>query len=397
MSRIVVTGIGVITSLGHTAIENRNALVKGISGIGKSRFVKSKYTDTLPFAEIKIETNSLAEKFNVHIPGTSRTMLLALHAMQEAITNSNLSTHQLQSYETAIINASTVGGMYLTDELYKDANAATDYSAYLSSYDCASVAIFLQKHFGIKGVSNTINTACSSGANAIMYGARLIKNGLAKRAVVGGVDCLSKFTINGFNSLNILSSQPCRPFDKDRNGLNLGEGAAYLVIEKEEDVKDKRVYAILSGSANTNDAFHPSSLSDKGVGPVTAMQGALKTSGLQSQQIDFVNTHGTGTENNDRVEGVAMQTVFNNVVPPFASAKSKTGHTLGAASAVETVFAVLSLMYQEIYPSLSFAAPDTVTGLIPNTAYNKRELKHVMVNSFGFGGNCSSLVVSSVS
>lgn len=396
MSRIVVTGIGVITSLGNTATENRNALVKGISGIDKSHFVKSKYADSLPFAEIKIETQSLAEKFSAHTLGTSRTMLLALHAMQEAVLHSNLSEQQLQSYDTAIINASTVGGMYLTDELYKDANKATDGSVYLSSYDCASVAMFLQSHFGIKGISNTINTACSSGANAIMYGARLIKNGLAKRAVVGGVDCLSKFTINGFNSLNILSSQPCRPFDKDRNGLNLGEGAAYLVLEREEDVKDKKVYALLSGYANTNDAFHPSSLSDSGVGPVLAMQGALKISGLQSHQIDFVNTHGTGTENNDRVEGVAMQTVFNNTVPPFASAKSKTGHTLGAASAVESVFAILSLMQQEIYPSLSFDFPDIVTGLIPNTVYSKKELKRVMVNSFGFGGNCSSLVFSVV-
>ncbi len=394
MSRIVVTGIGVITSLGNTATENRSALVEGISGIGKSHFVKSKYADSLPFAEIKIETYSLAEKFRAHTPGTSRTMLLALHAMQEAVTHGNLSAQQLQSYDTAIINASTVGGMYLTDELYNDANRDTDGSVYLSSYDCASVAIFLQKHFGIKGVSNTINTACSSGANAIMYGARLIKNGLAKRAVVGGVDCLSKFTINGFNSLNILSSQPCRPFDKDRNGLNLGEGAAYLVLEKEEDVKDKKVYAVVSGYANTNDAFHPSSLSDNGTGPVLAMEGALHASDLRPQQIDFVNTHGTGTENNDRVEGVAMQTVFNNAVPPFASTKSKTGHTLGAASAVETVFAVLSLMHQEVYSSLGFAAPDSVTGLIPNTAYNKKELKHIMVNSFGFGGNCSSLVIS---
>ena len=119
----------------------------------------------------------------------------------------------------------------------------------------------------MKGIVNTINTACSSSANAIMYGARLIRHGLAKRAIVGGADSLAKFTINGFNALHILSSDICTPFDKDRKGLNLGEGAAFLVLEKEEDIHNRKVYAELTGYGNANDAFHPSSISDQGDGP----------------------------------------------------------------------------------------------------------------------------------
>src|ERR1700730_15848493 len=154
--------------------------------------------------------------------------------------------------------------MFVTYELYHDANKIDEGSVFLASYECSSVALFLQARYGLKGIVNTINTACSSSANAIMYGARLIRHGLARRAIVGGVDSLAKFTINGFNALHILSSEICTPFDKDRKGLNLGEGAAFLVLEKEEDTKNRKLYAELSGYGNSNDAFHPSSISEQG-------------------------------------------------------------------------------------------------------------------------------------
>src|SRR5262249_14889758 len=153
------------------------------------------------------------------------------------VENAGLDSTLLSSPGTALIGATTVGGMCLTDELYHDANNSDHGSEYLASYDCGSSTLYLQSKYAIGGIVNTINTACSSSANAIMYGARLIKNGLASRVIAGGTDSLAKFTINGFNSLHILSKQPCRPFDRDRQGLNLGEGAAFIVLEKEQDCK----------------------------------------------------------------------------------------------------------------------------------------------------------------
>jgi len=253
--------------------------------------------------------------------------------------------------------------------------------------------MFLQKRYQINGIVDTINTACSSSANAIMHGARLIHHGLAERAIVGGVDSLAKFTINGFNALHILSDEICTPFDEKRKGLNLGEGAAFLVLEKEENIHNKHAYAELTGYCNSNDAFHPSSLSDDGEGPYFAMKGALKKANLTSDKIDFINAHGTGTENNDEKESIAMIRLFEKT-PSFISTKSYTGHTLGAAGAIEALFSILSLCNGEIYPEINFSSPIVSTGLTPVSSYQKKDLQHVMSNSFGFGGNCSSLIFS---
>jgi 3-oxoacyl-(acyl-carrier-protein) synthase len=255
--------------------------------------------------------------------------------------------------------------------------------------------MYLQERYAISGIINTINTACSSSANAILYGARLIKNGFAERAIVGGVDSLAKFTINGFNALHILSPEKCAPFDENRKGLNLGEASAFLVLEKEEAIAGKKVYAELTGYCNTNDAYHPSSLSDEGEGPYLSMKGALAIAGISPAAVSFINAHGTGTENNDLTESRAMLRLFENM-PAFASTKSNTGHTLGAAGAIEAVYSILNLVHQEVYATLNFKQPIEATGLQPVQSYKKMPLKHVMSNSFGFGGNCTSLIFSAV-
>lgn len=343
--------------------------------------------------EVKASTEWLKEKLQVKDRGVTHTTLLAIHAFEEAISHSGLSAYSLTASDTAFINASTVGGMCLTDELYHDANEDTEGSEYLASYDTASVSIYLQSRYHLGGIVNTINTACSSSANSILYGARLIKNGLAKRAIVGGVDSLAKFTVNGFNALHILSSNICTPFDEGRNGLNLGEGAAYLILEREEDITGKPVYAELTGFGNANDAYHPSSLSPTGEGPYLAMKEAVNYAGIAPSFIDYINAHGTGTENNDEVESIAMTRLFDKV-PAFSSTKSFTGHTLGAAGAIEAVYAILSLYHQEVYPSLHFSKAIPTTGLQPIARYTTMPVNNVMSNSFGFGGNCTSLIFS---
>ena len=393
MSRIFVTGMGVISAIGDNVTANRNSLMQGKSGISHAEFLSSKYASLLPFGEVKISTQELKEKLKAQESGITRTSLLALHAFEEAINDSRLTNAELNSFDTALIGADTVGGMCLTDELYNDANKHEQGSEYISSYDCGSVNMYLQSRFKMKGIINTINTACSSSANAIMYGARLMHHGFAKRAIVGGCDSLAKFTINGFNALHILSDEPCRPFDEKRKGLNLGEGAAFLVLEKEEDIANKHVYAELTGYCNSNDAFHPSSLSENGDGPYLAMKGALEVANISADKIDFINAHGTGTENNDEVESRAMIRLFG-IPPKFSSTKASTGHTLGAAGVIEAVYSILSIYNGEVYPVNNFSNPIPNVDLVPVLEYKKMDLQHVMSNSFGFGGNCSSLIFS---
>jgi len=393
LSRIVVTGMGLISAIGDSVEENRDSLINERSGIRQIRFYHTAHAGKLPMAEVAHSTETLKKLFNIPDPAITRTAILALHAVEEAILDSALSKEELFSTGTALVGATTVGGMCLTDELFSDANAKDQGTPYLSSYDCASITLTIQQRYGMMGEVGTINTACSSSANAILYGARLIRHGFARRAIVGGAESLAKFTINGFNALNILSSKPCAPFDRERSGLNLGEGAAFLVLEKEEDLKGKKAYAALAGFGNSNDAYHPSSISPEGVGPYLSMQEALEKSGLNSAEISYINAHGTGTENNDKTESRAMMRLFEKT-PPFSSTKSYTGHTLGAAGAMEAVFSILNLYHQELYPSLSFHHPIPETGLIPVLKYSKQELKHVMSNSFGFGGNCSTLIFS---
>jgi 3-oxoacyl-(acyl-carrier-protein) synthase len=395
LDRIVVTGIGAISAIGNNAAENRASLIKGKCGIGRLENFPSKFADQVPAGEIRITTKTLKEKLDAFEPGVTRTTLLALHAMEEALADSRLTPSVVSSYDTALINATTVGGMCLTDEMYLDSQKDTPGSEFLSCYDCGSINMYLQKRYAIKGPVDTINTACSSSANAIMFGARLIRNGKARRAIVGGVDSLAKFTLNGFNALHILSNEICTPFDEDRKGLNLGEGAAFLVLEKESDVPGKKIYAALSGYGNANDSYHASSLSDNGDGPYKAMKNALSNAKLVPSQIDFINAHGTATENNDLVESIAMLRLFEKV-PAFASTKANIGHTLGAAGAMEALHCILNLSEQEIYPAIHFNKPIPGPGLVPVMAYKKTALTNIMSNSFGFGGNCSSLIFSKI-
>lgn len=395
MSRVFVTGMGAISSIGTNVKENHESLRNGLAGIGKAHFFESKYTESLLFGEVKLSNEDLKNQNGIENDSDfSRTTFLAIQAFNEAIIHANLTPRELKAPRTGFISSSTVGGMCNTDELYADANLRGNPSTYVSTYENSDHTLRIIKQFGLKGYTDTINTACSSSANAILLGARLIQSGRADRVIVGGADSLAKYTVNGFNSLMILSDEACQPFDTKRKGLTLGEGAAYLVLEAEEYCLDKKRYAEVTGFGNSNDAFHPSATSDDARGPQLAIKRALAEAKINPEQIDYINAHGTGTENNDVTETFAFTQIFKNI-PPYNSTKSYTGHTLAASGSLEAVFSILTLNSGEIYPSLRCPNPLTEYRSAPIKVFSKdHEIQNVLSNSFGFGGNCTSLIFS---
>ncbi|MCV9389444.1 beta-ketoacyl-[acyl-carrier-protein] synthase family protein [Reichenbachiella ulvae] len=394
MTKVYVTGIGVISAIGNNVAENHESLVNGRTGLARdSQYFNSKYTKSHPFGEIKASNDEIAKAISVKdLTGLTRTDLIAFKAFEEAIQDAGLTSEFLSHSETGLISGSTVGGMVLTDQVFEDSNMRAKSTEFLESYDYCSHTLRLTEYFKIKGITNTINTACSSSANAIMMGARLIKSGRAKRMIVGGADSLAKFTVNGFNSLQILSDELCQPFDQNRKGLNLGEGAAYLVLESEEVADTEKIYAEVAGYGNSNDAYHASSLSEDAVGVLAAMEGALAEAGVLASEVDYVNAHGTATGNNDLTEVTGFDKLFKSI-PPFNSTKSYTGHTLAAAGGIEAVFSLLSMKYGELYPSLNCSkAIEPINELPIIQFHSNQKVETVLSNSFGFGGNCTSLL-----
>jgi 3-oxoacyl-[acyl-carrier-protein] synthase-1 len=225
----------------------------------------------------------------------------------------------------------------------------------------------------------------------------MIRNGDLDRVVAGGTETLTKFHLNGFDSLKILDKEPCKPFDEKRNGINLGEGASYLVLESEESVKQsgKRVICELTGWGNSCEAFHQTASSPDGIGAYLAMKKAVEMSGLKVSDIDYINAHGTGTDNNDLSEGRAIETLFGTEIPPVSSTKPYTGHTTSAAGATEAIIAILCLLEQVIWPNLNFSEQMKELRFSPvRELLKNKKVNHVMTNSFGFGGNDTSLIFS---
>lgn len=397
MTRIVVTGMGVISAIGNNLEQNHQNLRAGQTGIRKANHLDSAFADTFLFGEVAYSNAELRDRLLFESKtGLTRTELLAIMAFDEALSRSGITPEQVSALDTAFISATTVGGMVETEAIHGDANTNKLPSEFVNSYRSGSHTLSIAQLYGIKGYTDTINTACSSSANAIMLGARLIKSGRAKRAIVGGVDSLAKYTVNGFNALQIFSDEMTSPFDEARKGLNLGEGAAYLVLEREEDAHGKSIFGEVSGYGNANDAYHPSSMSPDAVGVRGAINGALHTAGLQPEAISHINAHGTGTQNNDYTELLGFTKIFDKI-PPYISTKSYTGHTLAASGAIEAVYSLLSIFNNEIYPSLNFKTPIAGFHSSPQTVYMQNvAVNHVLSNSFGFGGNCSSLIFSKV-
>jgi 3-oxoacyl-[acyl-carrier-protein] synthase-1 len=393
---VAITGMGIISAIGNTVEENYVSLVNDKMGITTIENISTVHSGEIKVGEIKKTNQQLVAELQLPPDNNfSRTAMIGAIAAKQAVQNANISL--INEYKTGLISATSVGGMDMTEAHYYDYFEDENLIKYISCHNGGDVAHKIANELGLKGIVTTISTACSSAANAIMLGARLIKSGKLDRVIVGGTDALAKFTINGFKTLMILTDGYNSPFDDNRKGLNLGEAAAFLVLESDEIVKkeNKKVLARVSGYGNANDAFHQTASSENGDGAFLAMEKALQVAHLKPEQIDYINVHGTATPNNDLSEGRAIARIFGEEkAPDFSSTKPMTGHTLAAAAAIEAVYSVLAIQNNVVFPNLNFKSPMQEFNLIPQTTLKHKNIEHVLSNSFGFGGNCSTLIFS---
>ena len=388
MKDIVITGAGIVSAIGNDTSSVLVSLKNETSGIGEMRYLSSVHKE-LPVGEVKLSDNQLKDILGLpHEQIISRTTLLGTVALKQAVRDAAITT---DGKRIVIINGTTVGGMDVTENLFPLTSNPSPLITQLS-HDCGSCTKDIAALCGISAEVCTVSTACSSALNAVILGAEMLKNDEADIVIAGGTEGLSKFHLNGFNTLMILDHQRCRPFDETRNGINLGEGAAYVVLQRKEDCNGA-FKAYISGYSNACDAFHQTATSEEGTGPVLAMSQALKMSSLNASDIDYVNAHGTGTPNNDLTESVAIKKVFGNDLPDISSTKAYTGHTTSASGAIELVICLLAMEHSFIPSNLGCTTP-LQGGIVPSKGQTGCQVDNVMCNAFGFGGNDSSLIIS---
>lgn len=375
---VSITGMGILCAIGNNRQEVLDALLRKESGIGPMQYLTSVHTD-IPVGEIKLSTGEMMQALGItsDVP-VSRTSMMGALAVREALEQAGI--RDVTGKRVALISGTTVGVMDVNEQLVQNPPQGND---------CGRSTNEIAQFTGLSGAKCcTICTACSSALNAIILGAEMLRNDEVDLVIAGGSEPLSRYHLNGFNTLMILDRERCRPFDDTREGLNLGEGAAFVVLEKDTP----NAMAYVQGYANRCDAFHQTATSPTGEGAFLAMTEALKQAGIGPEKIDYINAHGTGTPDNDASESAAFQRVFGPNMPPMSSTKSYTGHTTSAAGSVETVICLLAMQNGFVPASLGWSHP-IPGGVVPSQGCTGVDLEYVMCNSFGFGGNDSSLIL----
>lgn len=391
---IVITSEGIVSAIGNGEAEVLESLRSQKSGIGTMRYLDSVHKD-LPVGEVKMSDDEMKSMLDLPLKEeVSRTSLLAIMAIRQFL--SRLSTVKDSNHpERVFLVSGTSVGTMDADERYFISGKVNTSLRNIPYYGCGGSTQYVADYFGIFDDYTTVSTACSSAANAILLGANLIRAGKADVVIAGGTESLSKFHLNGFHSLMILDKERCRPFDATRAGLNLGEGAAFVVLESEEHAKRRgaEIHAYLSGYGNACDAFHQTASSENGEGAYLAMREALEMAHLKPTDIQYVNAHGTGTPNNDQSEGVALKRIFGEQMPWVSSTKSFTGHTTSASGSIETIICILAMRHHFVPANLGWKE-QMHDGITPSMGEENATLQHVLCNSFGFGGNDTSLLLS---
>lgn len=399
LQRVAITGLGIITAIGENSAEFREGLFKGKSGIGPVTVFDATGFPSRVAAEVK--SKDLIAPFETkEIKRVSRCDLLGLIAAAEAIGDAGFDLDACNPNEIGVVLGGGAGGM-LSWERFRRAQwskkGSPRPSLLLPSSPC-TLTDLIANRYGLNGTRSTISTACSSSSTSIGYASDLIRYGMQEVVVSGGSEALSELTFAGFNSLRVVDPEYCRPFDRNRMGLSLGEGAAIVILEAYERAKRRgaTIYAEVLGYAINSDAFHMTSPDPEARGMNRVMAKALENAHVAPEQVDYINAHGTGTKINDQTETRAIKQVFGETRAKglaVSSTKSMVGHCLGAAGAVETAATILAVHEQVVPPTIHLEEPDPECDLdyVPNQARPK-EIHIAMKNSFAFGGNNTAVV-----
>ncbi|MGB7573225.1 MAG: beta-ketoacyl-[acyl-carrier-protein] synthase family protein [Thermodesulfobacteriota bacterium] len=393
--RVVITGLGIFCSTGKDVEEFTQSLKQGRTGIGPiTLFDTSKYPCKIG-AEIR---DYRSEEFfkKKDLKKLSRTDQFGLIASEEAVKTSGIRSYP--SEEVGVCLGAGAGGMfeaetYHREILVKGRSKPSLIWPFIPSYTTDRVA----ERFGFSGPKFTVTTACSSSATAIGYGADLIRSGRSKAVLCGGSEALSELTFGGFNSLKATDPSPCKPFDRKRAGMSLGEGAGILILEDFDEAikRGARIYAEFLGYGIGGEAYHITAPEPSGMREARIIGEAMEESRILPAEVDYINAHGTGTPLNDKVETLSIKNVFGERAfsIPVSSIKSSVGHCLGSAGAIEAIASVLSIIYQFIPPTLTHREGDGDCDLdyVPGKS-READVRIVLSNSFAFGGNCTSLV-----
>jgi 3-oxoacyl-(acyl-carrier-protein) synthase len=387
----VITGLGIVSAAGFGVEEVWRAVSSGASALRPLTLFQSPRYGQIPAGEIQRDLIALGAPTR-----SSRSDKLGWLAARDAIADAKIDL-SIGGDRAGIILGTSVGGSYDSEKFLSTLIKQGKMRARATRFhECSSTVDLIADASGLFGPSLAVATACSSSALAIAQAAEMIMAGEADVMLTGGADSLSRMTWGGFHSLLLVDSQGCRPFDATRSGMSLGEGAAILVLESEENAlrRGAKILARLSGWGASCDAYHATAPHPQGAGATAAMQAALRRANLEPAAIDYVNAHGTGTRDNDVAEAIALKTVFHNRVPPFSSTKRIFGHALAVSGAMEAIVCVEALRRQELPPNPGFTKCDPAIGLEPVVEMRHAPLTHVMSNSFGFGGNNGVLIFS---
>lgn len=400
--RVVITGIGVVSAVGTGKEKFWRNLAQGVSGIGPVQSF-----DCAPFtvnigAEVK-DFEVLDYLSSGEAEECGKFLRYALAAVRMAIADAGFSESSLYGQKAALAIGTTMGDQSVErgeiEARVDSGNWEEVKTSELAGIRHCTITSYIATKFGLAGSQFLFNNACAAGNYSLGYASDLIRDGAVTMAIAGGVDVFALTAFAGFHRLLSLASDDCRPFDKNRKGLVLGEGAGMLVLEDMEQAvkRGARIYAEFSGYGLGMDAYHITSPAPEGGGAIRCMQEALQRSNLNCRDIDYISAHGTGTPSNDKYESLAIKHVFQERIPPVSSIKSMLGHSLGAASALEAAACCLMMAENMMAPTINYETPDEecIVDCVPNQARPK-ELRHVMSNAFAFGGNTASIILSKV-
>ncbi|MBI5408536.1 MAG: beta-ketoacyl-[acyl-carrier-protein] synthase family protein [Nitrospirae bacterium] len=395
--RVVVTGLGVVSSVGIGREDFWKAVLQGRSGISRvSSFDTGEFRCHYAGEITNFHPEEFIDKRKVRYFG--RTSQLAVAAASLALEDANLPLKNIRQKRTGVIMGTTMGEKPQEESIDEWVKKGPDRISRIKILQSSAnnIPANISIHFKINGPNFLVPTACAAGNYAIGYGYDLIRKGDLDCAIVGGSDAFSKLVFSGFHRIYAMSPEKCRPFDKNRKGMMVGEGAAILVLEPLDAVlkRDSVIYAEIAGYGLSCDAYHMTASQVDGI--EKAIRKALKDADIKKEEVDYINAHGTGTQGNDKNECAAIKKVFseNYKAVPISSIKSMLGHPMGAASAIEALTCCLVVKDNIIPPTINFETADPICDIdcVPNKSRVKR-VNIALNNGFAFGGNNSCLVI----